>query len=111
MSEDIPKPIRDEFKILNKHIKYPTYHDQEFQNSILDDINFNNYTEENIKNTFNQFLTTFTNCKNLTYEIISKNLHNIQEYCFNLDEKTMNYFLFLFIRKIYFFNRKKILQN
>ena len=43
MFEDIPKIIRDEFKILNKHIKYPTYPDQEYQNSILDDINFNNY--------------------------------------------------------------------
>ena len=89
MLENIPKSIRDEFKILNKHIKYPTYPDQDFQHSILDDINFHNYTDENIKNTFSQFLTIFTNCKNSTYDIIGKNLHNIQEYCYNLYEKTM----------------------
>ena len=42
MLETIPKAIRDEFTIINKGVKYPTYPDQEFQNSILDDQNLNN---------------------------------------------------------------------
>ena len=75
MSEILPKAIQDEFTILNKNIKYPTYLDQDFTNSILEDQNFNNYSEENIEKSFNEFVVTFTNCKNITYEIIEKNWH------------------------------------
>ena len=101
MSEILPKAIQDEFTILNKNIKYPTYLDQDFTNSILEDQNFNNYSEENIEKSFNEFVVTFTNCKNITYEIIEKNLHGIQEYCHNLNLKTMPYiFYFYLIEKI-----------
>ena len=95
--KNIPKVIQEEFKIQNNNIKYPTYPDQDFQNSISDDLKFNNYTEENIKKTFNQFFTIFSNCKNSIYEIIGKNLHNIQEYCSNFNEKTMNYIFYFYI--------------
>lgn len=97
MAENIPKPIQDEFTILNKDIKYPTYPDQDFQNSILEDINLNNYSPENNKKVFIEFLTLFTNCKKLTYEIIEKNIHNFQEYCLDLNEKTMNYIFYFYI--------------
>ena len=101
MSEILPKAIQDEFIILNKNIKYPTYPDQDFTNSILEDQIFNNYSEENIKKSFNEFIATFTNCKNITYEIIEKNLHGIQEYCHNLNLKIMPYiFYFYLIEKI-----------
>ena len=97
MSENIPKPIQEEFTILNKNIKYPTYPDQDFQNSILEDINLNNYSPENIKKSFQDFYTIFTNCKNITYKIIEKNLHNFQEYCLGLNEKAMTYVFYFYI--------------
>ena len=97
MLEIIPKAIRDEFTIINKGVKYPTYPDQEFQNSILDDQNLNNYTEENIKKSFTEFITIFNNCKNISYEIIEKNLHDIQQYCRNLNVKIMSYIFHFYI--------------
>ena len=45
----IPKEIEKEFTIINEYIKYPTYLDKEFQNSISEDKIYNNYSEENIK--------------------------------------------------------------
>ena len=112
MSEILPKSIQDEFTIVNKNIKYPTYPDQDFQNSILDDQNFNNYSEDNAKKSFYDFITTFTTCKNITYEIIEKNLHGIQEYCRNMEIKLMNYiFYFYLIEKIINLVGKKYFKN
>ena len=114
MSEVIPKAIRDEFSILNKNIKYPTYPDQDFQNSISDNQNFCNYTEDSIKKTFTEFINIFTNCKSITYEIIEKNLSNIQQYCYSLNSiKIMNFIFhfyildkFIFLAKEKYFNKK-----
>ena len=97
MSEGIPKAIQDEFTLQNKDIKYPTYPDDDYQRSISEDINLNNYSEENTKKAFNDFLTIFTNCKKSIYEIIEKNLNKFQEYCHSLNEKTMNYIFYLYI--------------
>ena len=112
MLEIIPKAIRDEFTIINKGIKYPTYPDQDFQNSISDDKNLNNYTEENIKKSFTEFITIFNNCKNISYEIIEKNLHDIQQYCRNLNVKIMNYiFHFYILDKIILLVKNKYYKN
>ena len=112
MLEIIPKNIRDEFTIINKDIKYPTYPDQDFQNSISDDKNLNNYTEENIKKSFTEFITIFNNCKNISYEIIEKNLHDIQQYCRNLNVKIMNYvFHFYLLDKIILLVKNKYYKN
>ena len=112
MLEIIPKNIRDKFTIINKGIKYPTYPDQDFQNSISDDKNLNNYTEENIKKSFTEFITIFNNCKNISYEIIEKNLHDIQQYCRNLNVKIMNYvFHFYLLDKIILLVKNKYYKN
>ena len=112
MSENLPKAIQNEFTIQNKNIKYPTFPDQDFKNSILDDHNFNNYSEENTKKSFNEFITTFTNCKNNSYDIIERNLHNFNEYCSNLNVKQM-YFIFYFYLLDKFINllEKKYFKN
>lgn len=52
MSQNIPKAIKDEFQIISTNIKYPTYKDVDFENSILDDATLNNYSEENKKKSF-----------------------------------------------------------
>ena len=93
----IPKEIEKEFTIINEYIKYPTYLDKEFQNSISEDKIYNNYSEENIKKAFTNFLTIFSNCKNGSYEIFEKNIHNIQEYCSKLNQKVFNFILYFFI--------------
>ena len=97
MFVNIPKAIQEEFTIINKNIKYPTFPDEDFQNSIKDDPNLNNYSNDNIKKTFNDFFSIFKSCKNSTQEIIGKNLHNIQEYCFDLKEKTIFYVFYFYI--------------
>ena len=93
----IPKSIREEFTITNKNIKYPTYPDEDFQQSILDSKKLKNYTKENIQKSFTEFITTFTNCKNMTYEIIENNLHNINIYCSSFNIKSMNYIFHLYM--------------
>ena len=111
MSENIPKAIRNEFKILDKNIKYPTYPDKDFQNSIADNPNLNNYSNEKNKKAFNDFLIVFSNCKNITYEIIAKNLHNIQEYYNGLNLKTMNViFSFYILEKFINLTQKKFFK-
>ena len=97
MTEKIPKEINDEFSIINENIKYPTYPDNDFQQSILDEFNLGNYSKEKTKKDFNEFLRIFKSCKDSTYEIIDKNLHNIQQYCSDLNEKAMNYILYFYI--------------
>ena len=101
MFDNIPKAIQDEFTIINNNIKYPTFMDKVFQESISDDINFKNYSNNDIEKTFNDFFSIFNSCKNSTYEIIDKNLHNIQEYCLGLKQKTMNYIFYFYIIEKY----------
>ena len=93
MSQNIPKAIKDEFQIISTNIKYPTYKDVDFENSILDDATLNNYSEENKKKAFEDFFSLFKNCKNNFFEIVEKNMHNFQEYCESLDQKTFNFIL------------------
>ena len=97
MIENIPQAIRDEFTIATTNIKYPTYPDKVFQDSITDDSILNNYSEENNKETFHEFLLLFSNCKSMTFEIIEKNLHNAQEYCHGLNLKTINFIFNFYI--------------
>lgn len=112
MTDQIPIAIQNEFTILNKNIKYPTYPDDEFQNSISEDTNLNNYSEENKKKAFNEFFTTFKSCKDSTYEIIKNNTHNIQEYCASLNEKTMNYiFCFYILEKLAVLTKNKYFEE
>ena len=95
MENEIPKAIKEEFKIVSENIKYPTYLDEEFQKSISEDANLNNYSEENIKKTFEDYFQIYKNCKDKVYNIISNNLHNFQDYCLNINEKSIN-FIFYF---------------
>ena len=67
MIENIPQAIRDEFTIVTTNIKYPTYPDKVFQDSITDDSILNNYSEENNKETFHEFLLLFYNCNSMTF--------------------------------------------
>ena len=97
MTEKIPKEISDEFSIINENIKYPTYPDTDFQNSILDEYNLANYSKEKTKKDFKEFFRIFKNCKDLAYEIIDKNLHNIQKYFSDLNEKAMSSILYFYI--------------
>ena len=97
MNNEIPEEIQNEFKILNTNIKYPTYPDEDFQNSILDDPNLNNYSEQNTKNAFNEFYQLFKSCKISTNEIIERNTHKVQEYFLGLNEKSMNYIFYFYI--------------
>lgn len=94
MAEEIPKQIQEEFTITSENMKYPTYPDEEYQKSISEDENLNNYSSENIQKTFDDFFSLYESCKNKTYDIISTNLHNFQEYCENLNEKSINYIFY-----------------
>ena len=94
MTEEIPKQIQEEFTITSENMKYPTYPDEEYQKSISEDENLNNYSSENIQKTFDDFFSLYESCKNKTYDIISNNLHNFQEYCENLNEKSINYIFY-----------------
>ena len=99
MTEEIPKQIQEEFTITSENMKYPTYPDEEYQKSISEDENLNNYSSENIQKTFDDFFSLYESCKNKTYDIISNNLHNFQEYCENLNEKSINYIFYFNILK------------
>ena len=102
MFENIPKANRDEYTIINTNIKYPTYPDKDFQDSISDDSTLNNYSEENNKKAFEEFLLVFLNCKNITLEIIEKNIHNFQEYNNReLNLKTINFIFNFYILEKY----------
>ena len=94
MAEEIPKQIQEEFTITSENMKYPTYPDEEYQKSISEEENLNNYSSENIQKTFDDFFSLYESCKNKTYDIISNNLHNFQEYCENLNEKSINYIFY-----------------
>ena len=94
MTEEIPKQIQEEFTITSENMKYPTYPDEEYQKSISEDENLNNYSSQNIQKTFDDFFSLYESCKNKTYDIISTNLHNFQEYCQNLNEKSINYIFY-----------------
>ena len=94
MFEEIPKRIKEEFIIVSENMKYPTFPDEEYQKSISEDQSLNNYSEENIQKTFNDFFTIYESCKSKFYEIVSNNLHNFQEYCENLNEKSINYIFY-----------------
>ena len=94
MKNGIPEAIKNEFIIISDNIKYPTYLDEEFQKSISEDENLNNYSEENTKKAFDDFFQIYQNCKDKVYNIISNNLHNFQEYCTNIKEKIINFFFY-----------------
>ena len=64
MNQEIPKSILEEFIIVTENIKYPTYPDEEFQKSISEEENLNNYSEQNINKSFNDFYVIFQSCKN-----------------------------------------------
>ena len=111
MIDKIPKSIRDEFILVNQNIKYPTFADEDFIKSISENPIFENYTEKNIKKTFAVFNELFSYCKDSTIEIISKNKHNIQEYCMNLNIKTLKYiFYFYVVEKFAKFIENKFLK-
>ena len=95
MTEEIPILIKDEFTIVTENIKYPTYPDEEFQKSISEEENLNNYSTQNIQETFNDFFSIYQSCQNKVYDIISQDLHNFQEYCEKLNEKCINYIFYL----------------
>ena len=107
MLDKVPKSIRDEFKIVNQNIKYPTFADEDFIKSISENPVFENYTEKNIKKTFEDFHIRFSDCKNSIFEIIEKNIHNIQEYCLNLKIKTLQYIFHFYILEKY----DKLMEN
>ena len=112
MSQNIPKSIQDEFQIISSNIKYPTYKDLDFENSILDDANLNNYSEENKKRAFEEFFSLLKNCKNNFFEIMEKNMHNFQEYCESLEQKTFIFLLhFNIIEKIAILVEKKYFKT
>ena len=112
MSQNIPKSIQDEFQIVSNNIKYPTFKDLDFENSILDDPNLNNYSEENKKRAFEEFFSLFKNCKNNFFEIVEKNNHNFLEYCESLEQKTFNFLLhFNIIEKIAILVEKKYFKT
>ena len=112
MSQNIPKSIQDEFQIISNNIKYPTFKDLDFENSILDDPNLNNYSEENKKRAFEEFFSLFKNCKNNFFEIVEKNNHNFLEYCESLEQKTFNFLLhFNIIEKIAILVEKKYFKT
>lgn len=111
MIDKIPKSIREEFRIENQNIKYPTFADEDFIESISENPNFGNYTEKNIKKTFEDFNKIFSYCKESIIEIIAKNKHNIQEYCLNLNIKTLKYiFYFYVVEKFAKFIENKFLK-
>ena len=97
MTEKIPEAIKTEFKLTSENIKYPTYLDEEFENAISEEETMNNYSEENIKKIFDEFFKIYDSCKKKYFEIISKNSHNFQEYCLNINEKSINYVFYFYI--------------
>jgi len=112
MSQNIPKLIQDEFQIISTNIKYPTFKDLDFENSVSDDANLNNYSEENKKSAFEEFFSLFKNCKNNFFEIMEKNSHNFQEYCESLEQKTFIFLLhFNIIEKIAILIEKKYFKS
>ena len=111
MIDNIPKGIKDNFLIVNKNIKYPTFPDEDFINSISEDPIFENYIEKNIKAAIDDFNKNFLYCKDSIIEIIIKNLHNIQEYCSKLNLKTVKYILYFYINeKLSKFTENKFLK-
>ena len=111
MIDKIPKSIREEFMLVNQNIKYPTFADEDFIKSISENPIFENYSEKNVKKTFEDFNKLFLYCRNSTIEIISKNKHNIQEYCSNLNIKTLKYiFYFYVVEKFAKFLENKFLK-
>lgn len=111
MSEKIPKSIRDIYEIVNQNIKYPTYPDEDFINSISENPIFENYTQKSIQKTLDDFNKLFLYCKNSIIEIITKNILNIQEYCLNLNLKTLEYILsFYIVEKLSKFIGNKFLK-
>ena len=101
MADNIPQGIKEQFDISSEEIKYPTYPDDNFLNSISDNINLDNYSEEKSRLAFSEFNSIFSKIKNMVYEIISTNMHNIQEYCSNLGQKTMFFVYYLYITEKY----------
>ena len=97
MTEEIPAAIKTEFKLTSENIKYPTYLDEEFENAISEEETMNNYSEENTKKIFDEFFNIYDSCKKKYCEIVSKNLHNFQEYCLNINEKSINYVFYFYI--------------
>ena len=111
MIDKIPKSIREEFMLVNQNIKYPTFADEDFIKSISENPIFENYSEKNVKKTFEDFNKLFLYCRDSTIEIISKNKHNIQEYCSNLNIKTLKYiFYFYVVEKFAKFLENKFLK-
>ena len=97
MYDEISNENKSDFTLLNKNIKYPTYPDEEFQNSILDNPELNNYSSENTKLAFKDFFQFFKNCKTSTNEIIERNTHKIQQYFLGINEKAMNYIFYFYL--------------
>ncbi len=97
MYDEISNENKSDFTLLNKNIKYPTYPDEEFQNSILDNPELNNYSSENNKLAFKDFFQFFKNCKTSTNEIIERNTHKIQQYFLGINEKAMNYIFYFYL--------------
>ena len=99
MLDNIPKGIKDNFLIVNKNIKYPTFLDEDFINSISEDPVFENYIEKNKRTAIDDFNKNFLYCKDSIIEIITKNHHYIQEYCSKLNLKTVKYILSFYINE------------
>ena len=111
MIDNIPKGIKDNFLIVNKNIKYPTFSDEDFINSISEDPIFENYIEKNIKAAIDDFNKNFFYCKDSIIEILIKNIHNIQEYCSKLNLKTLKYIFYFYINeKLAKFTENKFLK-
>ena len=111
MIDNIPKVIKDNFLIVNKNIKYPTFSDDDFINSISEDPIFENYIEKNIKAAIDDFNKNFFYCKDSIIEILIKNIHNIQEYCSKLNLKTLKYIFYFYINeKLAKFTENKFLK-
>ena len=112
MIDNIPKGIKDNFLIVNKNIKYPTFADEDFSNSISEDPIFENYKEKNIKAAIDDFNKNFLYCKDTIIEIITRNIHNIQEYCSKLNLKTLKYIFYFYINeKLAKFTENKFLKK
>ena len=97
MTEEIPNSIKENFTIISENIKYPKYPDEEFQQSISEEENINNYSAENTQKAFNDFFKIYQSCKDKVFDIISNNLHNIQEYSRSLNEKSINYVFYFYL--------------
>ena len=97
MTEGIPEAIKTEFTFTSENIKYPTYLDEEFEKVISEEEKMNNYSEENTKKIFDDYFKVYDSCKKKYFEMVSKNLHNFQEYCSNINEKSINYVFYFYI--------------